>query len=157
MPAKIWASPPAPRNSSAATTRSSRGKGPPSVPQSIRFAPSTCSRHCRDRAMPSLAGPVMPGSALSAFLGVERSLSGRRWRQRRGDDRAGLALAQQMALPELVGRLLAARGVTEAEAAERFLTPRLRHSLPDPGRFRDMGKAVRRLVDAVLAGEIIAV
>ena len=99
----------------------------------------------------------MIASTLSAFLGVERSLSGRRWRQRRGDDRAGLALAQQMALPELVGRLLAARGVGAREAAERFLAPRLRHSLPDPGLFRDMGKAVERLANAVLAGEIIAV
>jgi single-stranded-DNA-specific exonuclease len=45
----------------------------------------------------------------AAFLGVERSLMGRKWRQRAGDDRAGLALAQQLGLPELIGRLLAAR------------------------------------------------
>ncbi len=75
---------------------------------------------------------AMTSAAIFPFLGVGRSLSGRRWRQRRGDDRAGLALAQQMALPELVGRLLAARGVADTGAAERFLTPRLRHSLPDP-------------------------
>ena len=53
-----------------------------------------------------------------AFLGVERSLLGRYWRARGGDDREGLAIAQRLALPEIVGRLLAARGVG-AEAAER--------------------------------------
>ena len=42
-----------------------------------------------------------------AFLGVERSLLGRRWRARGGEDRAGLAIAQRLALPEIVGRLLA--------------------------------------------------
>jgi single-stranded-DNA-specific exonuclease len=91
-----------------------------------------------------------------AFLGVERSLCGRRWRQRAGDDRAGLALAQQLGLPEILGRLLAARGVG-AEAADRFLTPTLRDSLPDPSHLKDMDKAVARLARAVTAGETIAV
>src|ERR1051326_6019720 len=99
----------------------------------------------------------MTAPAISPFLGVSRSLCGRRWRQRRGDDRAGLALAQQMAVPELVGRLLAARGVADSNTAERFLAPRLRHSLPDPALFRDMDKAAARLSQAVVAGELIAV
>src|SRR5215472_11290411 len=91
-----------------------------------------------------------------AFLGVERSLLGRRWRARGGDDREGLAIAQRMALPEIVGRLLAARGVG-AEAAESFLNPTLRELLPDPSRFRDMDKAAARLARAVRDGETIAV
>src|SRR5215472_12403293 len=91
-----------------------------------------------------------------AFLGVERSLLGRRWRARGGDDREGLAIAQRMALPEIVGRLLAARGVG-AEAAESFLNPTLRELLPDPSRFRDMDKAAARLARAVRDGEEIAV
>jgi single-stranded-DNA-specific exonuclease len=94
--------------------------------------------------------------ASSAFLGVERSLGGRRWRQRMGDDRAGLALAQQLGLPEIVGRLLAARGV-DAEQAERFLTPRLRDFLPDPSHLRDMDKAVARLAKAITDGELVAI
>src|SRR6516162_10175483 len=91
-----------------------------------------------------------------AFLGVERSLLGRRWRARGGDDREGLAIAQRLALPEIVGRLLAARGVG-AEAAESFLNPTLRELLPDPSRFRDMDKAAARLARAVRDGEAIAV
>jgi single-stranded-DNA-specific exonuclease len=93
---------------------------------------------------------------IPGFLGIERSLCGRRWRQRAGDDRAGLALAQQLGLPEIVGRLLAARGIAAAEA-ERFLSPRLRDLLPDPAHLRDMDKAVERLVRAVKGGELIAV
>src|SRR5260370_3341750 len=79
-----------------------------------------------------------------AFLGVERSLCGRRWRQRAGDDRAGLALAQQLRLPEIVGRLLASRGVGAAEA-DRFLNPTLRADLPDPAHIKDMDVPASRL------------
>src|SRR5258707_2944132 len=93
---------------------------------------------------------------LPALLGVERSLCGRRWRQRAGDDRAGLALAQQLRLPEIVGRLLASRGVGVAEA-DRFLNPTLRADLPDPAHLKDMDVAVRRLTRAITGGEIIAV
>ena len=91
-----------------------------------------------------------------AFLGVERSLCGRRWRQRAGDDRAGLALAQQLRLPEIVGRLLAARGVG-AEAADRFLNPTLREGLPDPAHLKDMDRSVARLARAITGGELIAI
>ncbi len=93
---------------------------------------------------------------MTAFLGVERSLLGKRWRQRAADDRAGLALAQQLELPEIIGRLLAARGV-EAETAARFLAPTLRDFLPDPSLLKDMDKAVARLVRAIAGGELIAV
>jgi len=91
-----------------------------------------------------------------AFLGVERSLCGRRWRQRGGDDRAGLTLAQRLGVPEILGRVLAARGI-EAEGAERFLNPTLRDQLPDPSSLIDMDRAIERLVRAVTAGELIAI
>ena len=89
-------------------------------------------------------------------LGVERSLSGRLWRERAGDERAGLAIAQRLGCPELVGRLLARRGVAP-EAAERFLEPRLKDELPDPSHLLDMDKAVTRLVAALERRETIAV
>ena len=97
----------------------------------------------------------MPDGAQS-FLGVDRSFCGRRWRERLGDDRAGLALAQRLGLPEIVGRLLARRGVG-VEDAERFLSPTLRDSLPDPAHLKDMDAAVERLVRAVKDRETIAV
>lgn len=91
------------------------------------------------------------------FLGVERSVTGRRWRARNtGDDRLSLQLAQRLGVPELIARLLAARDVA-ADDADRFLKPTLRDWLPDPGHLLDMEKAVERLVSAVKNGELIAV
>ena len=92
----------------------------------------------------------------AAFLGVERSSTGRRWRARAGDERAGLAIAQRLGLPEIVGRLLAGRGVGPEEA-ESFLNPTLRQLLPDPARLCDMEVAAERLARATMAGEAIAV
>ncbi|HLI23220.1 MAG TPA: single-stranded-DNA-specific exonuclease RecJ [Stellaceae bacterium] len=89
-------------------------------------------------------------------LGVEHSLSGRAWRPRDGDARAGLALAQRFGFPEIVGRLLACRGVGEEEC-ERFLAPTLRDGLPDPSHLKDMDRAVERLVRAIRDGETIAI
>ena len=91
-----------------------------------------------------------------AVLGVERSLSGRRWRQRAADDRLGMALAQRLGVPEILGRVLAGRGV-EPDSAERFLNPTLREQLPDPSTFKDMDTAVARLARAVMGGELVAV
>jgi single-stranded-DNA-specific exonuclease len=90
------------------------------------------------------------------ILGVEQSLSGRAWRARGGDARTGLALAQRFGFPEIVGRLLACRGIGE-EDCERFLTPTLRDGLPDPSHLKDLDRAVERLVDAIRKGETIAI
>src|SRR5215813_7876778 len=94
--------------------------------------------------------------AEQALLGIERSLSGKRWRRRGADDRAGLAIAQRLGLPEFVGRLLAARGVA-LDDADSFLSPLLRQLLPDPSCFRDMDVAVDRLLGAIDGNEKIAV
>ncbi|MEE9139324.1 MAG: single-stranded-DNA-specific exonuclease RecJ [Alphaproteobacteria bacterium] len=90
------------------------------------------------------------------FLGVERSLRGKRWRLRLADERAGLALAQRLEVPEIVGRVLAARGVGLDEA-EGFLNPTLRSLLPDPSHLLDMDAAAERLARAVMGGEAVAV
>src|SRR5271168_2876790 len=92
----------------------------------------------------------------AAFLGVERSFLGRRWRGRIGDDRAALALAQRLELPEPVARVLAGRGIG-LDDAEGFLNPTLRAMLPDPFHLRDMARAAERIVDAVRSGEAIGV
>ncbi len=91
-----------------------------------------------------------------AFLGVETSLTGRRWRARAADPRLALSLAQRLSVPEIVGRVLAARGV-DTEDSEAYLAPTLRGALPDPSDFRDMDKAAERLARAVTAGEPIVV
>ena len=90
------------------------------------------------------------------MLGVERSLLGKRWRARLADSTAGLTLAQAIEVPELVGRVLAARGIA-AEEAPDYLDPTLRRLLPDPLHLRDMETAIARLARALEAGEKIAI
>ncbi len=92
----------------------------------------------------------------AALLGVERSLAGKRWLLRPADDRLSQALAQQLELPAVLGRVLAARGVGLDEAAG-YLEPTLKSALPDPSRFRDMDQAAERLAQAIRNGERVAV
>lgn len=92
----------------------------------------------------------------SCVLGVQRSLSGRRWIWREGQDRVGLGIAQRLGLPEIIGRLLAIRGVG-IEAATHFLDPTLRALLPDPSTLMDMDAAADRLASAVQRNETLAV
>jgi single-stranded-DNA-specific exonuclease len=89
-------------------------------------------------------------------LGIERSATGRRWIWRGAEPRIGLGIAQRLGLPEIVGRLLAARGVG-IEDAPHFLEPTLRALLPDPSSLRDMDRAASRLADAVQRQEAVAV
>jgi single-stranded-DNA-specific exonuclease len=89
-------------------------------------------------------------------LGVARSLTGRRWIWRPGEDRIGLGIAQSLGVPEIVGRLLATRGIG-LEAAADFLEPTLRALLPDPSVLADMDLAAARLAEAVRRAETVAV
>ena len=93
-----------------------------------------------------------------AFLGVERSLTGRRWVARldEGEARNAMTIAQRHALPDIVARVLAGRGVA-ADEVPNFLDPALKRLLPDPSVLTDMDKAAGRIADAVVAGEPIAV
>ncbi|MBT6830031.1 MAG: single-stranded-DNA-specific exonuclease RecJ [Rhodospirillaceae bacterium] len=91
-----------------------------------------------------------------SFLGVERSVSGKRWQPRLSDERAAMALAQQLEISEILARIMAARGIA-AEDAEAFLNPALRDALPDPSQLRDMDKAAQRIAEAIQASEKIAV
>lgn len=90
-------------------------------------------------------------SGAPTFLGVERSLSGRAWRQRPADPAVVRAHQQGLGLDEPLARALAARGVAP-EAGEDFLNPTLRRLFPDPSSFLDMDAAARAIVDAVVEG-----
>lgn len=86
-------------------------------------------------------------------LGVERSLSGKRWRWRGGN----MALGGGATLEhDIVTQLLLARGVAPDDL-ERQRAPTLRGFLPDPSIFADMDIAADRLAQAVIAGERITV
>lgn len=92
----------------------------------------------------------------AAALDVTRSLTNRRWVWRGGEDRTALLLCQRTGTSEVVGRLLAARGLTPDTAAD-FLAPTLRALLPDPSILTDMDQAAARLAHAVRGGETVAI
>ncbi len=93
---------------------------------------------------------------MNAALGIERSLTGRRWLLQDAEHRVAAGIAQRLDLPEVVGRLLAARGV-DLEGAAHFLAPTLRALLPDPSVLRDMDAAAGRLAHAVRHTETVGV
>ncbi len=93
----------------------------------------------------------------SAFLGVEASLTGRRWVGLDPTaDRLAEAMMQATGLPRALCNVLVRRGVA-AEDAAGFLEPQLRDLLPDPRSLRDMEKAAARFLQAVQSGQKIAV
>lgn len=96
------------------------------------------------------------GASDTFFLGVSNSLRDKPWRPRLQDDRLALTLSQRLGVPEIVGRVLAGRNVT-LEEADDFLAPSLRKLMPDPSTIADMDTAARRLADACIGGEKVAV
>jgi single-stranded-DNA-specific exonuclease len=103
----------------------------------------------------ALLEAIITADAGSYALGIARSFSGRAWRFRECNDEARRALELSGVNTALAG-VLASRGVTR-ETAESFLQPRLKTLLPEPYLFANMERAVTRFVDAVKAGETIAV
>jgi single-stranded-DNA-specific exonuclease len=93
-----------------------------------------------------------------AFLGVRTSARGFQWRERLRSELKPLATAigQHNGLPELMGRILAARGIG-LDAVAGFLDPTLKSLMPDPSSLRDMDKAASRLADAIEAKQRIAI
>ena len=77
-----------------------------------------------------------------AFLQVEQSFNGQRWKERA--DRVQLGSAERMVedhgVDQLVARILAGRGVP-AETASEFLAPTIRDLLPNPSELTDMDAA----------------
>lgn len=92
------------------------------------------------------------------FLDVRRSATGIFWEHRLSDrqDMVALAIAQGHGVPDIVARVLAGRGVQNAEAA-RFLDPTIRELLPDPASLTDMERAAARLADAIMRKEKVAI
>lgn len=93
---------------------------------------------------------------MSYLLGVERSVSNKRWVERPHDERLAIALAQRLGVSALTARVMAARGVT-LETADHFLSPTLRDLLPDPSHFKDMETVVARTVEAIEHKQSIAI
>ncbi len=99
---------------------------------------------------------MVSSSQAEALLGVKCSVGGLRWQERGTDERTVLAISQRLGVPEIIARVLTARGV-RSESAEQFLDPKLRDLMPDPSLLVDMDRAAARLAEAVIKSEKIAV
>lgn len=94
----------------------------------------------------------------AAYLGVTRSIKEQIWRERLNPQQTRLATAicQQQELPDLLGRILAARGAT-LENVATLMAPTLKAMLPDPSSLQDMDKGAARFAKAIVNREKIAV
>ncbi len=90
------------------------------------------------------------------FLGVARSLTGRRWRARPVEASLVRELQARHGLAEPLARAMAARGITP-DCAEAFLRPTLKALFPDPSSFAGMDEAATVLVDALEAARSMVV
>ena len=69
--------------------------------------------------------------------------------------RIAQAISQRTGVSEILGRILAARGVS-IEAAAEYLNPTIRGLMPDPSSLADMDKLAERLVRAITDNEKVA-
>lgn len=94
---------------------------------------------------------------MSCFLNVETSATGRRWiGPSEAEERLGMAISQGTGLPNVLGNILASRGV-DPNNAQSFLSPSLRDLMPDPSTLLDMDKAASRFLTAVKQKQRIAI
>lgn len=101
----------------------------------------------------SAAGSTAPAGAV---LSVEKSILGKRWTFAHADERIANGIAQAHNLPDMVSRVLVARGIMPEDIGE-FLNPTLKAQLPNPSALQDMDRAADRIADAIVKGEKVAV
>ena len=108
--------------------------------------------------MGAVRKPRLAEAGEAGYLGVTASARGLKWRERLEPAAAGTAVAisQRHELPELLGRVLAARGIGLADLPVA-LDPTIKALMPDPSSLRDMDKGAARLADAIQAREAVAI
>jgi len=91
-------------------------------------------------------------------LGVQKSFNQNAWRDRLSEDeqRHAMAISQRLGVPDVLARVMAARGVLP-ESAEAFLAPSIKTLMPNPSNLVDMDAAVSRVADAIQSGKNIAI
>lgn len=97
-----------------------------------------------------------PVSGAVQGLDVAQSVLGKKWIFAEIDTRVSDGISQTYGLPDIVSRLLVARGVG-FDDVEAFLNPAIKTQLPEPNILKDMDKAAARIADAIVKGEKVAV
>lgn len=101
---------------------------------------------------------VQVGQERDALLGITNSAKGFAWQDRLDDAgrNLGLALSQVAGVPEILGRVMAARGATLDDVNE-WLNPSLKDLMPDPNTMQQMDVGAKRLAAAIKAGQKVAI
>ncbi|MGH7844457.1 MAG: single-stranded-DNA-specific exonuclease RecJ [Candidatus Binatia bacterium] len=81
----------------------------------------------------------------------------KRWLLRQADDPVVAHLSESLNVPPLISRILVHRGLSDPEAARRFLSSSLREDLPAPFLMAGMKEAAERLAHALLKREKICI
>lgn len=85
-----------------------------------------------------------------------KSLNGCLWKVVPFDGRKAELLSQKFGLPPLVAQILAQRGIG-ADEAMAFLEPKIQSLMPNPFVLKDMEKASKRIAEAVIKKQKIAI
>lgn len=99
---------------------------------------------------------------LGSFLGIESSLTGRRWLQRLPDGHSKSEIGvleegvRRLGIGAMQAKLLVARGAVP-DTALRILAPKLKNELPEPFTLQDMEKAVEAILAAVQGQRAITI
>jgi single-stranded-DNA-specific exonuclease len=91
------------------------------------------------------------------FLDITHSVTGRAWVDRldAAQARTAMAIGQRTGIPDILSRIMAARGVGLDEA-EVYLEPTIRNLMPDPSTLAGMDDLADRLAKAIADNESIA-
>lgn len=99
--------------------------------------------------------------AEDALWKMDASVLGRRWRLRGEDSDTALAdtatIAEAHAMPQVLARALAGRGMAGAGDLEQFMRPRLKDLCPDPSTLADMDRAVALCRQVIVDGGCVGV
>lgn len=87
---------------------------------------------------------------------TQKSIGGNLWKLLQADERAVELMMQKFNLPYLIARILVLRGVGVDEAGS-FLEPKIQKLMPNPDVLKDMNKAAKRIAQAVMTQEQIAI
>lgn len=86
----------------------------------------------------------------------KKSLGGNIWKAVPVDERKAELIAQRFVLPLPVARIIASRGIPVDDVAN-FINPKLQHLMPDPFCMKDMEKAAKRIAEAIVKKQKVAI
>ena len=84
------------------------------------------------------------------------SLGGNVWKIEEIDENLSIRIAQTYNITQFLSRILCVRGVSFNDV-ENFINPKLQKLMPDPNVLKDMQKASKRIAQAIISKEKIAI